>query len=240
MNTYELSRAWFDFSFENPELTKPLHTAIFFFAIEHCNRLGNKEKFGFPSQMTMDAIGVKNYQTYSKGLNQLVEWGFIKFIEKSKNQYSANIITICAPTKNSKARGKALDKATIKHSSKQVSKQHQSTTQGIVSIDKPINQETNKPIKEEAHPLQTFIKNNLPNVSKIKTQLTRDDCERLIEQYPKSLIHEVLESLENYKKAYDKYNNVNLTIRSWIRLRESKNPKSTATHSVLKNTEIKI
>ena len=134
MNGYDLSRNWFNFSFENPERVRPIHAAIFFFACEHCNRLGGKEKFGFPSQMTMDAIGVKNYQTYGKALKDLEDWGFITFVERSRNQYSANIISITAPTKNGTARGKALDKATLKH----VSKQTRSTASSIVSIDKPL------------------------------------------------------------------------------------------------------
>ena len=141
MNSYELSRNWFDWSFENPELISPTHTAIYFFAIEHCNRLGWKEKFGFPSQMVMDAIGVKKHQTFTKHFTDLVEWGFIGLVQKSKNQYSANIISlISAKPKN----GKALDKAMIKHGAKQ----GQSTGQSMDSIDKqetiePINQETN-------------------------------------------------------------------------------------------------
>ena len=134
MNGYELSRAWFDFAFENPEKVKPIHAAIYFFAVEHCNRLGGKDKFGFPSQMTMDAIGVRKYQTYGEALTDLEDWGFITFIERSRNQYSANIITINAVPKNGKARGKALDKATIKHGAKQ----GQSTGQGMDSIDKPL------------------------------------------------------------------------------------------------------
>jgi hypothetical protein len=107
MNGYDLSRNWFNFCFDNPELIKPIHSAIFFFACEHCNRLGGKENFGFPSQMTMEAIGVKKYQTYGKALSDLVDWGFITMIERSKNQYSANIISIYAVPKNGIARGKA-------------------------------------------------------------------------------------------------------------------------------------
>lgn len=115
MNGYDLSRQWFDFCFENPEKISPLHTAIYFFCIEHCNRLGWKDKFGLPSAMVMEAIGVKNWRTYSKGLNDLIDFGFIKLIEKSKNQYSSNIIAI---VKNTKASTKALDKALQKHSTK--------------------------------------------------------------------------------------------------------------------------
>jgi len=134
MNSYELSRKFWDWSFENPEIVKPIHSSIYFFAIEHCNRLGWKEKFGLPSQMVMEAIGVKNWRTYSKGLNDLVEYGFIKMIEKSKNQYSSNIIAIVNFTK---ADTKALDKALQKHSKKQ--------GQSTVSIDKQetIEQGTN-------------------------------------------------------------------------------------------------
>ena len=122
---YELSKQWFDFAFENPEKIRPVHTAIFFFAIEHYNRLGWKEKFGFPSQMVMEAIGVKNWRTYISAFNDLVEWGFFELIEKSKNQYSSNIIAI---VKNTEAHTKALSKALQKHSQKQ--------SRSTVSIDK--------------------------------------------------------------------------------------------------------
>jgi hypothetical protein len=105
------------------------------FSIEHCNRLGWKEKFGFPSQMVMEAIGVKNWRTYSKALADLVEWKFIIMIETSKNQYSSNIIAI---VKNTKAPTKALDKALQKHSTKQ--------GKSTVSIDK---QETIEQLNKE-------------------------------------------------------------------------------------------
>jgi len=135
---YELSRNWFDFCFENPELIKPNHTAIYFFAVEHCNRLGHKEKFGFPSQMVMEAVGIKNWRTYSKALNDLVDFGFIQMVEISKNQYSSNIIAI---VKNTKANTKALDKALQKHNTKQ--------GQSIVSIDKQYNNITIEPLIKE-------------------------------------------------------------------------------------------
>lgn len=124
---YELSRNFFDWCFENPEKVKPNHIAMYFFIVEHWNRLGQKEKFGLPMEMTKDAIGIKNYKTYSKTFEDLVEWKFIKVLERSRNQYSANVIAL---VKNTKANTKALSKASLKHSQKQV--------QGIVGIDKPI------------------------------------------------------------------------------------------------------
>lgn len=143
MNGYELSRAWFDWCFDNPEKISPNHTALYFFCIEHCNRMGWKEKFGLPTTMAKEAIGIRSYNTYINTLNDLVIFGFIKLIEKSKNQYSSNIIAL---SKFNKAPDKALDKASIKH----VTKQSESTQQSNSSIDKqlttePINIVINSP-----------------------------------------------------------------------------------------------
>ena len=128
LNSYILSRSWFDFSFENPDLIKPVHSALFFFAIEHCNRLGWKRKFGLPASMVTEAIGVKSYNTYIDAFNDLVEWGFIILYQKSKNQYSSNIIALSI---YNKALDKALDKALIKHSIKQ----SESTIESTIESD---------------------------------------------------------------------------------------------------------
>lgn len=129
-------RSFWDWSFENPEKIKPNHSAMYFFIIEHCNRLGWKSKFGLPTTMTMEAVGIKSYNTYKKTLDDLVNWGFVEMIEKSKNQYSANIIAL---SKFNKAHNKALDKALMKHATKQ----SESTQQSIDSIDIQIYKSTN-------------------------------------------------------------------------------------------------
>lgn len=116
MNGYELSRKWFDWCFENPERISPNHTALYFFVIEHCNRLGWKAKFGLPTTMVKEAIGIRSYNTYINTLNDLVDFGFVVMIEKSKNQYSSNIVAL---SNFDKAHDKALDKALIKHTTKQ-------------------------------------------------------------------------------------------------------------------------
>lgn len=129
LDYFKLTRDFWDFAFENPELIKPNHCALYGFIVEHCNRLGWKEKFGLPTEMAKDAIGIKSYNTYISTLNNLVDWGFLKMIEKSKNQYSSNIVALL---KFCKASDKALDKASIKH----ITKQSESTVQSIDSIDK--------------------------------------------------------------------------------------------------------
>lgn len=158
INGYQLSRDWFDFCFENPDLINPSHTAIYFFAIEHCNRLGWKEKYGFPTQMTMDALGIKKHQTYIKYFNDLIEWGFIRLIQKSSNQYSANIISLqIAKPKNGKASGKALDKAFIEHAAKQGSTNGQSKD----SIDKQITSKQRTKNKEPIVLPEIFLIENV-------------------------------------------------------------------------------
>ena len=133
MDIFKLYRTFWNWCFENPSKIKPTHIAIYSFAIEHCNRLGWKKEFGFPTTMVMEAIGVRSYSVYKNHLDELVDFGFLEMIEISKNQYSANIIALKENYKaHGKAHVKALDKALIKHTSKQC----QSTCQSIDSIDK--------------------------------------------------------------------------------------------------------
>jgi hypothetical protein len=182
MNIYNLSRAWFNFSFENPEIVKPNHTALYFFIIEHCNRLGWKEKFGLPSTMAMEAVGIKSYNTYITTLNDLISFGFVNLIQKSKNQYSSNIVAI---SNFDKAHDKALDKALIKHASKQ----SESTIQSIDSINKQYYNNTNSQINklDYAELIQSgnflfFLEeNNLQIIALVK------NTEALPEQKPKHL-----------------------------------------------------
>lgn len=134
MDYFKLTRTFWDYAFENPEKIKPNHCALYLFIVEHCNRLGWKQKFGLPTTMAKDAIGIRSYNTYIVTLNDLVEFGLIELIEKSKNQYSSNIVAI---SNFDKAIVKALDKALINHDIKQ----SESIVQSIDSIDK---QDTNK------------------------------------------------------------------------------------------------
>lgn len=150
LSIYDLTKDWFDFCFENPEKINPNHSAIYFFILSHSNRLGWKPKIGLPTTMTMEAVGIKSYNTYTKHLADLIGFGFIKLIEKSTNQYSSNIIAI---SKFDKALDKALDKATVKHLTKHHTKQRESTIQSTVqsndSIIIPIHQYTNTSLLSE-------------------------------------------------------------------------------------------
>jgi len=220
LNGYELSRKWFDWCFENPDKISPNHTALYFFIIEHCNRLGWKKKFGLPTTMAKESIGIRSYNTYINTLNDLVSWGAIVLIEKSKNQYSSNIIAI---SNFDKALVKALDKAFIKHDTKHTTKQVESTSESIDSIDKqltinnkPLNKEPIKQYREFAH-----------------LKLSFEDFEKLQTEYSKIQIDEILDKIENYKKNTN-YKNLYLTANIWLK-KENKNG-TTPTNTIIRKS----
>lgn len=200
MDGYSLSRDFWDFCFDNPEKVKPTHISIYFFAIEHCNRLGWKKKFGLPTSMVLEAIGIKSYSVYKKCFDDLIEWGFFLAIEYSKNQYSSNIIAL---KENHKANTKALSKALSKHGKKQV--------QSIVSINK---QDTLIPL------------NNKPFFRKFAHLfISYEDFEKLKIEYSEIDILDCFDRIENYKEN-TKYSSLYLTSKQWLKKQKEDKLKS--------------
>ena len=111
MNGYQLTDAWFEFRFQHPDSVNHAHTELYFYLVYHWNKLSQKEKFGLPSAVTMEATGIRNYKTYRKCLLDLVEFGFITVIQEAKNQHQSIIV---AWGKNTEALTEALPKAVTK------------------------------------------------------------------------------------------------------------------------------
>lgn len=164
MSGYQLTSDFYAWCFENPEKVKPIHSAIYFFIVDRCNKMGWKKKFGLPTDMTMEAIGVKNYKTYINGLNDLIDFGFIFMVEKSRNQHTANIIELVNFTK---ADGKADTKAIDKALPKQMEKQDQST----VSINKLVNNKTIKLINDNPELVNLKLSDWIKNYNSDKKEL---------------------------------------------------------------------
>lgn len=161
MTGYELTRQWWDFSFENQDKVASKHCALYMWIIEKNNRLGWVENFGFPIDEAGAAIGIRKIQTVREALNDLVEWGFVRMVVRSTNQYKANVISIvnckiqsgnsldqaiCLTENRSttglstgQAQGQARVEQPVKHGS------------GTVPIVKPINNETNKPLNQQTN-----------------------------------------------------------------------------------------
>jgi hypothetical protein len=162
-------RNFWDFAFVNPELIKPNHCAVYCYAVDQCNRLGWKAKFGFPAQTAMDAVGIVSFKTYSKTLNELVEMGFIDMVIKTTNQHTANIIALVNFTE---AIDKALDRAIIQHVQ---SNAEASREQGLSNstIDRPIYHLTNIPINQSKTKNEKFfseLKNSPTWIESIQSQ----------------------------------------------------------------------
>jgi len=217
MDIFKLYRNFWDFAFDNPEKIKPNHIAIFSFAIEHCNRLGWKQKYGLPSAMVMEATGIKSYNTYISAFNELVDFGFIKLIEKSKNQYSSNIIAL---SNFDKASNKALDKALIKHTTKQ----SESTIQSIDSID---IQYTN---------IQETINKHGKNLNIV---LSESEYQKLCKDYTVQKANQAIDFLSDWglekPKQFKEYKNHNLTLRRWVFDAIDKKPKFNPTDPKLES-----
>ena len=134
INTFEINKTWFSYVAENVNV-KPIHTALYFFIFNKWNSLFWKKQFGLPTDNTMQCLNIRSYKTYIKALNDLESFGFIKFIERAKNQNTSNIVEMVNNTKaDTKATTKAMLKATTQSD-------YQSDVQSSVSIVKHFNKE---------------------------------------------------------------------------------------------------
>lgn len=259
MDIYALSRSFWDYSFENPEKIKPNHIAMYFFAIEHCNRLGWKKKFGFPTSMVMDAISIKSYSVYKKTFDELAQFGFFEIIELSKNQYSSNIIAL---KENYNANAKALDKALTKHTSKQCQSISESTVQSTSesndSIDIQVynntniqnniiiaenieiennNSETLETEKEKRKKVapkkesEPMYDTQFLNLNSENIKISISEFEKLCTEYTQEISEQSIIYLSDYKteKAY-KTKSDYLTIKRWV--------ASAVKEKILKNKKI--
>lgn len=132
MSGYKLHKAWFAFALNNPQLVTPTQGVLYLYCVEHCNSLGWPKTFGLPASLAMASTGIKSYNTYIKAFNELVEFGFIVLVEKSRNQYTANIIAL---SNFNRANNRADDKASDSTGNEAVV---------VYKNNKPTNKKTSK------------------------------------------------------------------------------------------------
>ena len=181
----------------------------------------------------MEALSIKSYNTYIKALNDLVDFGFIKMVERSKNQYSSNRIALSNFNKAlDKANDKALDKALLKHSTKQTTKQSESiirsTVQSNDSINKPVNHINNKQENDSARAYE-MIKNRKPSELEIFEMQNKKQVENwkdLIDSFNDKMDIEVSQGKIEWE-VDQLFPRLRSWTRSWIRNEKSsieKNP----------------
>lgn len=198
MNGYTLTRNWYNYKFSHPQKVKHIHSDMYFYIIDLWNRLGQKENFGLPTSITMEALGIGSYNTYKKALTELVEYGFIIVVQDSLNQHVSKIITLSAISKNDKATDEALDKAHIKATDEAIDK---ATDTIIEQRNKETIKQRNNIVAKATPPekinYESFIDyfngtcTNFPKVLKI-TQKRKNAISVILKKYTKQQIADAL------------------------------------------------
>lgn len=115
INTYKLSKSFFDFVFETYQ-AKPYDIALFFYIVDLDNRLGWKEYLDLPTKLTMSGSRIGSYKRYKKSLENLADWGFIDWVYRASNDSdAANIVKLNCIVENKEADSKAINKAVMMH-----------------------------------------------------------------------------------------------------------------------------
>lgn len=87
----------------------------------------------------------------------------------------------------------------------------------------PEKKENKKENYDNLHSLQKFILDRCPNVSKLTGQLTFEEAEKLMSQFPKKSIADKLAAMENKADLKKKYTSVYLTLLNWLKKDSSAN-----------------
>lgn len=179
-NGYSLSRAWFDWAFENPDKVNVNHTALYMWYIEKWNRVGQKDKFSTTTSESMEAVGFKSRNTFSNTLKDLISFGFVVLVKKSNNQNTCNIITLAQKiSKQKDSKRTALDKALIQQESKQEDSNY--TINKQITINK--EQQTNIAF-DVFWDLYEKKKGNRQKCEKKWEKLTNEEREKIIKTLP--------------------------------------------------------
>ena len=100
---------------------------------------------------------------------------------------------------------------------KEVTKRQQRGNKEVTTIKEIKKEKNDKKEERNLHTLQKFITENCPNISKLKTQLTFENSEKLIENFSLELIYDKIDNMENLKDLTKKYNSVYLTLNNWCK-----------------------
>jgi hypothetical protein len=169
-----LTRAWFEFSCENIDKVNSNHTAMYLYLVDFFNYNKWPDKLGLPTDWTMQKLGIKNYKTYKKTLDDLISFNKIELVQKSYNNHTSNIIRLIEVVKNTKANTKAHTKA----STKATAKADTISLLAYINIE-TINNKTIKLINENAELLNQCLESWINNHS----QASNKDFEKAWELY---------------------------------------------------------
>lgn len=178
-NGYHLQNQFEAWKIHNQGKYKATHVALFTSLISLNNKLKWVENFGVPRDVTKMQSGISNGASYTKAFDDLEEFGLIKVIQKSKNQYTATVITLVTDLDvsykeidgiimdvNAEVLNTKTNKQTECHIQKPsgtVSSTVLGTVSGTVPIYKQPNNKTTKQLKVFSDTFYSFWESNPPN-----------------------------------------------------------------------------
>jgi hypothetical protein len=93
MDGYSLTKKFFAYAYEDHKI-KPPHVAVYYWVMHRANESGWKKVIDIQTEKSMDVLGITDWRTYKNALQYLHDCGLIVWVEKSKNQYTCNRISL--------------------------------------------------------------------------------------------------------------------------------------------------
>jgi len=93
INGFEQIKGFYSWVFANQRLAKSHHTSLYMFFINQNNRNGWAEWFKCPYDLGMAGAGIGSKSTYYKTLNDLQNWGLLKY-QPGANEHKAPLISL--------------------------------------------------------------------------------------------------------------------------------------------------
>ena len=234
MNGYELSRVWFSNTYNHPDKFSPIDSALYFWIIEVFNRARWPEKIYLPSGQAMQHICCKSYKAYMNSFNKLEAEGFIKVVERSKNQHTANIIALVLEAKalteaSTKATTNASTEAPTKASTVYKNIEHRTDNIELIKSNKNnlvMPNDIEADVWERYLNLNRWLKTNAPNILKMQNQITVYEYQKLSAKMHGTELAELLMRMHNWKGIEKKNVSVYLTVLQWAKnQKEKEQPK---------------
>ncbi|QCR24748.1 hypothetical protein [Pontibacter sp. SGAir0037] len=168
MNGYELEKAFWPYAFEEPRIKAP-HVAIYHWIVHRANKSGWKKVVDIQTELSMETLGITDWRTYKNALQFLHDCGLIVWVEKSRNQYTCNKVSLTgkwlSETDSYKLASAQNVEADVKAIVEAIVEAHpRATVEAIAeALQSYINPETNKPKTLNQKPQTELQSNALPD-----------------------------------------------------------------------------
>lgn len=221
---FTATEKWEDYWFRR---LSPDYKLLWLYLLDKCNLAGLWEKdFELASQLTGSKYDEKDLMKVFNG--RLVEIDRFIFIPKFiEFQYGCDFRDLDEAKPIHKAVIKTLNKYNlhtllIEYGESIDRVQYMVKDKDMVKEKVKVKEKDSIVAIEIIHPLQKFIADNYTNITKLSTQLTSGDAEKLITEFGKESVEDVLDAMENCKTLTKKYTSVYLTANNWLKMRKEK------------------